>query len=124
MHTRRAFLGSLAAAAAAFALDPERALWVPGAKTISIPKPGYWRYLKWDGCLRWFDGSPYHSGDAIQSYFRELERQNVLMKIGDTIYVPRPVRHIPLREWERGVDLFAVTVTPDLARDLDLKLAR
>jgi hypothetical protein len=27
----------LAAAAAAFALDPERALWVKGAKTISIP---------------------------------------------------------------------------------------
>jgi hypothetical protein len=34
---RRGFLTSLGAAAAAFALDPERALWVPGAKTISIP---------------------------------------------------------------------------------------
>lgn len=35
---RRGFLGALAASAAAFALYPERALWVPGAKTISIPK--------------------------------------------------------------------------------------
>lgn len=34
---RRGFLGLLAGAA--FALDPERALWVPGAKTISIPAP-------------------------------------------------------------------------------------
>ena len=38
MTSRRAFLGALAASAA-FALDPERALWVPGAKTISIPRP-------------------------------------------------------------------------------------
>lgn len=36
---RRGFLGALAAGAAAFAIDPERALWVPGAKTISIPRP-------------------------------------------------------------------------------------
>lgn len=36
---RRGFLGSIAAFAAACALDPERALWVSGAKTISIPAP-------------------------------------------------------------------------------------
>jgi len=35
---RRAFLASLGGAAA-LALDPERALWVPGAKLISIPAP-------------------------------------------------------------------------------------
>lgn len=34
---RRGFIGALAAAA--FALDPDRALWVPGAKLISIPRP-------------------------------------------------------------------------------------
>lgn len=34
--SRRAFL---AAIAAAFALDPERALWVPGKKLISIAAP-------------------------------------------------------------------------------------
>lgn len=33
---RRSFLTSLAAA---LTLDPERALWVPGQKLISIPKP-------------------------------------------------------------------------------------
>lgn len=36
MTSRRGFLGFLGGAAA-FALDPERALWVPGAKTISVP---------------------------------------------------------------------------------------
>lgn len=34
---RRAFLGLLAASFAGVALDPERALWVPGAKTIFLP---------------------------------------------------------------------------------------
>lgn len=36
---RRGFLSALTAFAAAATLDPERALWVRGAKTISIPKP-------------------------------------------------------------------------------------
>jgi hypothetical protein len=37
---RRGFLSALfGGAAAAATLDPERLLWVPGAKTISIPKP-------------------------------------------------------------------------------------
>ncbi len=36
---RRGFIGTLAGFAAACMLDPERALWKPGAKTISIPKP-------------------------------------------------------------------------------------
>ena len=35
--SRRAFLGLAATSAAAFALDPERLLWVPGAKTIFLP---------------------------------------------------------------------------------------
>jgi len=34
---RRAFLATLATAAAGLALDPERLLWVPGAKTIFMP---------------------------------------------------------------------------------------
>jgi hypothetical protein len=37
--TRRSLFGIVGAAlAAAFALDPDKALWVPGKKTISIPK--------------------------------------------------------------------------------------
>jgi hypothetical protein len=38
--TRRSVLAGIAGSiASAFALDPERALWIPGAKLISIPKP-------------------------------------------------------------------------------------
>lgn len=34
---RRSFLSTLLGGATTLALDPERALWVPGAKTIFIP---------------------------------------------------------------------------------------
>ncbi len=37
---RRRFLGGLIGAASAMVLDPEKALWVPGRKTISIPATG------------------------------------------------------------------------------------
>lgn len=37
--TRRALLAMLAAAAAAALADPERLVWVPGRKLISIPAP-------------------------------------------------------------------------------------
>lgn len=36
---RRGFLGLLGGLAAGAVLDPERLLWVPGAKLISIPAP-------------------------------------------------------------------------------------
>lgn len=36
---RRGFLQALAGAASAMTFDPERALWTPGKKLISIPKP-------------------------------------------------------------------------------------
>lgn len=36
---RRAFLAGAAAIAAAAVLDPERLLWVPGAKTFFLPSP-------------------------------------------------------------------------------------
>lgn len=36
MTSRRGFLGAIAAA---LTLDPERALWVPGKKLISVPAP-------------------------------------------------------------------------------------
>lgn len=36
---RRSFLQSLIAGAAALTLDPEKALWVPGKKTVFIPPP-------------------------------------------------------------------------------------
>lgn len=37
MITRRGFLSALAVAVAGSTLDPERLLWVPGAKTIFLP---------------------------------------------------------------------------------------
>ena len=36
---RRGFIGSIAGFVAACTLDPELALWKPGAKLISVPKP-------------------------------------------------------------------------------------
>jgi hypothetical protein len=39
MTNRRGFFGVLAAAIAGATLDPERLLWEPGKKLISIPKP-------------------------------------------------------------------------------------
>jgi hypothetical protein len=54
---RRAFL---AAAAAALAYDPERALWVPGAKTISVPAP---RELRQYGPISMY--GPWTSYDVI-----------------------------------------------------------
>ncbi len=36
---RRSFLGAIAGVLAGAALDPERLLWVPGKKVISIPAP-------------------------------------------------------------------------------------
>lgn len=42
---RRGFLGALGAAIAGATLDPERALWEPGKKLISIPAPRVWPAL-------------------------------------------------------------------------------
>ncbi len=39
MIGRRGFLGIIAAAITGATVDPERLLWVPGKKLISIPKP-------------------------------------------------------------------------------------
>lgn len=40
---RRGFLSLFSAAAATAVVDPERLLWVPGRKSISIPKPRVWK---------------------------------------------------------------------------------
>lgn len=51
MMNRRGFIGSLAMATAALVLDPEKLLWVPGKKTISIPKTRelQWGWMQVDG---------------------------------------------------------------------------
>lgn len=39
---RRSFFSAIGAIAATAAVDPERLLWTPGKKLISIPKAGSW----------------------------------------------------------------------------------
>ncbi len=64
---RRLFLSSLAAFAGAAVLDPEKLLWRPGAKLISIPAPPPLAFHPlafdshyWGAGLGWNpDGSPY-----------------------------------------------------------------
>ncbi len=38
MLNRRSFLATMGVTAVAATLDPEKMLWIPGSKTISIPK--------------------------------------------------------------------------------------
>lgn len=70
MTTRRGFLSLLGASIATASLDPDRLLWVPGQKTISIPAQSvlvsplqlgfiyqYWmRCLDGDISKDWADG--------------------------------------------------------------------
>ena len=101
---RRGFFGVLAGAAA-FALDPERALWVLGAKTISIP-PAARRfevgYLGGDPVGIW--ATAHHLPiDVIAAHLRaEGRRPN----IGDTINIRMPRRFIM-------VDAIGVFPLPD-----------
>jgi hypothetical protein len=55
---RRSFLVTLAAG---FALDPERLLWTPGKKTISIPKPRITSntYALYSDTKRWYYATVY-----------------------------------------------------------------
>ena len=46
---RRGFLTALAAIAATAVVDPERALWIPGKKLISIPRPSILVTSGWGG---------------------------------------------------------------------------
>lgn len=51
---RREFIGALVGAAAGMAIDPERALWVPRAKLISIPqfRPVEMRFMVHQNAIR------------------------------------------------------------------------
>lgn len=57
MLTRRLFLGLSSAALASFALDPERLLWRPGAKTIFLPSVAQ---------VRFFLGENDHYGQIVR----------------------------------------------------------
>jgi hypothetical protein len=61
---RRGFFQMLAGVAAAGAVDPERLLWTPGKKLISIPAPAIRRVL-WARLIVAFDPS---LGRVVQSF--------------------------------------------------------
>jgi hypothetical protein len=79
--SRRGFLGALAAA---LVLDPERALWVPGAKLISIPAPASPFWIDERRVQHWLRGFP-----GCKCPFCAAP------KIGETIFVRMPQRFIP-----------------------------
>jgi hypothetical protein len=60
---RRGFFGALAAIAATATLDPERLLWVPGKKLISIPPPVRSFIGDWTVCIT--AGPSFAVGDVL-----------------------------------------------------------
>lgn len=65
--TRRKLFRTLAGSVAGMALDPERLLWRPGAKLISIPKPRLGR-----PCAPINRIAPlFTSGVQVQAYYRD-----------------------------------------------------
>lgn len=88
---RRAFLGSLASLAAGMALDPERALWVPGRKTyFDIQAPPVLAF-----CEDAFEMSVRH-GFIVEHTFRKF-RLDVLSgtaKVGEMVRCKLPTRYL------------------------------
>ena len=66
---RRGFFSVLAGMAATATLDPERLLWVPGKKLISIPKP-----------------IPETWGAGLQFFTEFPERINGLHTVGESLF--------------------------------------
>lgn len=60
---RRALFAALAAGAVGFALDPERLLWSPGRKLISIPGPLPIMRDRW--IVMHVQGMPYRVSDTL-----------------------------------------------------------
>ncbi len=90
MNTRRGFLSALlGGTAAAMVLDPEKLLWRPGEKLISIPKPAIPSYLENPilGDIYW---SP---KDEI--YIHNGETWLRFNKIGTVGTSVTPVRYLP-----------------------------
>jgi hypothetical protein len=85
MTSRRGFLGALLGAAV---LDPEKLLWVPGAKTISIPRPALHLRAVY---LEHFGGK--REWTTIEELAARFGHHN--FKIGDTLWIQRPTRWEP-----------------------------
>lgn len=86
---RRGFLGMLGAASAAAVLDPERLLWTPGRKLISIPNPRPASIMSgWAGSRLW------QKGDIITFHNSEYQRLPTL----ETYVVTEVVESLP--QWK------------------------
>lgn len=94
---RRGFLGALAGA---LTLDPERLIWTPGAKLISIPRPrrgieliSFGEYVRRNmAALRELEKSLVF--ERLQD-FDYLRGDRWPAKAGDTFNVRKPARLIP-----------------------------
>lgn len=79
MTSRRSFLAALAAAFVA--PDPERLLWVPGARVISVPAPrtlDYAAFLQWDDAFRAYQDAYVASHAAWLERVRRGERVRLI----------------------------------------------
>jgi hypothetical protein len=96
------FGATVATATGVMVLDPEAALWRPGAKLISIPAPrppSFVRYVSADrpglGQIR--RPAFYSAQDLQREYgWRGLGDR---VRLGETFFVSRPVRFVPNGSW-------------------------
>ncbi len=81
---RRGFLSAIAAIAAGAVLDPDRLLWVPGRKVISIPRERYaWVDL---GYMPLFTTLLVDGPDPVKlDCFRMIRRPPYYERIGQTV---------------------------------------
>lgn len=100
---RRAFLQLSSAAVAAFALDPEQLLWVPGRKTIVDLGPSPLRHVMY--C----DWAPFESAFAYQRY--------IFTRVDDRMvggYISVPATAIRQPGWPHVEQRLIQTATRDL----------
>lgn len=83
---RRGFLGALATLAAGHVLDPERLLWVPGAKTFFLPSP----YVTGEAVLTTAGGHTFLTIDIItREALRVLQNQLKFVELVNRQYEDR-----------------------------------
>lgn len=97
--TRRGFFGLLAGAAAGFVADPERALWVPGRRLISIPRPSIGnRYVPEDIVSRMvlvaLQNQLEVQGAMNRAYSLQLDYVVSELRIGSTVAFRVPQRFV------------------------------
>lgn len=111
MLTRRALLSMLAAAAAAAVADPERLLWVPGRKLISIPPAPKAIYLRVNTSYTGGSVAAYYAIEILDQYgkrfsIHRLSRQQTMLRPLSEFPRCLPSPPLPdlvgLKLWPRG----------------------